>query len=40
VLLDVEHDVESNPELPSVELMSDGKTDEAIIDVLMRRLPQ
>jgi 3-hydroxybutyryl-CoA dehydrogenase len=27
------------PELPSVELMSDGQTDEAIIELLMRRLP-
>ena len=28
------------PDLPSVELMSDGETDEAIIDLLMRKLPQ
>jgi 3-hydroxybutyryl-CoA dehydrogenase len=28
------------PELPSVELMSDGKTDERIIDLLMERLPR
>lgn len=28
------------PDLPSVELMSDGETDEAIIDPLMRKLPQ
>ena len=28
------------PDLPAVELMSDGKTDEAIIDLLMERLPR
>jgi 3-hydroxybutyryl-CoA dehydrogenase len=28
------------PELPSVELMSDGRTDETIIAALMRKLPQ
>lgn len=28
------------PDLPSVELMSDGETDEAIIGLLMRKLPQ
>jgi 3-hydroxybutyryl-CoA dehydrogenase len=28
------------PELPSVELMSDGRTDDAIIDALMQKLPQ
>ena len=28
------------PDLPAVELMSDGKTDEAIIHLLMRKLPR
>jgi 3-hydroxybutyryl-CoA dehydrogenase len=28
------------PEMPSVELMSDGQTDERIIDLLMQRLPR